>query len=207
MMDSITDCSPLFGVMPEDQQLFFSQVSIYMVPNIMAKIVYVTGGARSGKSSFALQLALPYGNRVFLATAEPFDGEMEQRIGKHREERGEQFTTVEEPLALDIALRALPEGTEVVLLDCLTVWAGNLMHYAEGKGEDEIEQHIERFLEVLRHPPCVLVLVSNEVGMGIVPENAMARRFRDIAGIINQRVASLATEAWLLCSGLPLRLK
>ena len=81
------------------------------------------------------------------------------------------------------------------------------MHYSEGKGEQEIEQHIERFLEMLCHPPCDLVLVSNEVGMGIVPENAMARRFRDIAGIINQRVASLATEAWLLCSGLPIRLK
>lgn len=178
-----------------------------MEPNITPNIYYVTGGARSGKSSFALQLAKPYYSRVFLATAEPFDGEMVQRISKHREERGEQFTTVEEPLALDRALRHLPEGTDVVLLDCLTVWTGNLMHYGEGKEEGEIEQQIERFLEVLRHPPCDMILVSNEVGMGIVPENAMARRFRDIAGIINQRVAALATEAWLLCSGLPIRLK
>ncbi len=178
-----------------------------MVPESSAKIVYVTGGARSGKSSYALHLAAPYNNRVFLATAEPFDGEMELRIQKHREERGKQFTTIEEPLTLDRALRELPEGTEVVLLDCLTVWAGNLMHYAEERGEGEIDQQIERFLEVLRHPVCDLILVSNEVGMGIVPENAMARRFRDVAGIINQRVASLATEAWLLCSGLPLRLK
>ncbi len=178
-----------------------------MVTESTAKIVYVTGGARSGKSSFALQRAANYNNRVFLATAEPFDGEMVQRIQKHREERGEQFTTVEEPLALDCAMQALPAGTEVVLLDCLTVWAGNLMHYAEGQGEGEMEQQIERFLEALRHPPCDIIVVSNEVGMGIVPENAMARRFRDIAGIINQRVASLATEAWLLCSGLPIRLK
>jgi adenosylcobinamide kinase / adenosylcobinamide-phosphate guanylyltransferase len=174
---------------------------------MMPDIYYVTGGARSGKSSFALQLAAPYVKRVFLATAEPFDDEMQQRIGKHREERGEQFTTVEEPIALDRALRQLPEGTDVVLLDCLTVWTGNLMHYAEGKGAGEIEMQIECFLEALRHPPCDIILVSNEVGMGIVPENVMARRFRDIAGIINQRVASLATEAWLLCSGLPLRLK
>lgn len=178
-----------------------------MEPTITPNIYYVTGGARSGKSSFALQLAKSYSNRVFLATAEPFDGEMEQRIGKHREERGDQFTTVEEPLALDRALRQLPAGTDVVLLDCLTVWTGNLMHYGEGKGEGEIEQQIERFLEALRHPPCDMILVSNEVGMGIVPQNAMARRFRDIAGIINQRVAALATEAWLLCSGLPIRLK
>ena len=145
--------------------------------------------------------------RVFLATAEPFDGEMQRRIDKHREERGEQFTTVEEPIALDRALRELPAGTDVVLLDCLTVWTGNLMHYSEGKGEVEIEKQVERFLDALRHPPCDIILVSNEVGMGIVPENAMARRFRDIAGIINQRVALLATEAWLLCSGMPLRLK
>ena len=174
---------------------------------MMPDIYYVTGGARSGKSSFALQLAAPYVKRVFLATAEPVDDEMQQRIGKHREERGEQFTTVEEPIALDRALRQLPEGTDVVLLDCLTVWTGNLMHYAEGKEAGEIEMQVECFLEALRHPPCDIILVSNEVGMGIVPENAMARRFRDIAGIINQRVASLATEAWLLCSGLPLRLK
>ena len=174
---------------------------------MMPDIYYVTGGARSGKSSFALQLAAPYVKRVFLATAEPFDGEMQRRIGKHREERGEQFTTVEEPIALDRALRELPAGTDVVLLDCLTVWTGNLMHYGEGKGEVEIEKQVERFLDALRHPPCDIILVSNEVGMGIVPENAMARRFRDITGIINQRVASLATEAWLLCSGMPLRLK
>ena len=81
------------------------------------------------------------------------------------------------------------------------------MHYFEEKGEGEIDRQIERFLEVLRHPPCDIILVSNEVGMGIVPENAMARRFRDRAGIINQKVASLATEAWMLCSGLPLKLK
>jgi adenosylcobinamide kinase/adenosylcobinamide-phosphate guanylyltransferase len=173
----------------------------------MPDVCYVTGGARSGKSSFALQLAAPYVKKVFLATAEPFDEEMVLRIGKHRDERGEHFTTVEEPLYLDHALRELPADTEVVLLDCLTVWTGNLMHYAETKGEGEIEKRINLFLEVLRSPPCNIILVSNEVGMGIVPENALARRFRDIAGILNQRVASLATEAWLLCSGLPLRLK
>ncbi len=178
-----------------------------MVPNSIPKIYYVTGGARSGKSSFALQLAAPYVKRVFLATAEPFDGEMQQRIGKHRDERGDHFTTVEEPIALDRALRELPAGTDVVLLDCLTVWTGNLMHYAEGRGEGEIDKQVERFLDALHHLPCDIIIVSNEVGMGIVPENAMARRFRDIAGIINQRVASLSTEAWLLCSGLPLRLK
>ena len=85
------------------------------------------------------------------------------------------------------------------------MWAGNLMHFFED--EVEINKRIECFLEVLRQPPCDIILVSNEVGMGIVPENPMARRFRDIAGIVNQRVASIATEAYLLCSGLSVRLK
>ncbi|MCX6177943.1 MAG: bifunctional adenosylcobinamide kinase/adenosylcobinamide-phosphate guanylyltransferase [Chlorobiales bacterium] len=171
----------------------------------MRNIIYVTGGARSGKSSFALQLAVRYEKKVFLATAEPFDDEMQRRIGKHQEERGEQFITIEEPLYLEQALGQLPAGTEVVLLDCLTVWAGNLMHFFEDEGE--IKKRIDFFLDALREPPCDIILVSNEVGMGIVPENAMARSFRDIAGIVNQKVASIATEAYLLCSGLPLKLK
>ena len=171
----------------------------------MSNVFYVTGGARSGKSSFALQLAARYEKKIFLATAEPFDDEMKSRIGKHREERGERFITIEEPLYPERALRNLPDGSEIVLLDCLTVWAGNLMHFFED--EHEINKRIECFLEVLRTPPCDIILVSNEVGMGIVPENAMARRFRDIAGIVNQNVAAIATEAYLLCSGLALRLK
>ncbi len=171
----------------------------------MSNVFYVTGGARSGKSSCALQLADRYTKRVFLATAEPFDQEMQQRIGKHQAERGERFITVEEPLYPEQAFKQLPAGTEVVLLDCLTVWAGNLMHAFDA--DDEIKTRINFFLDALRAPPCDIILVSNEVGMGIVPENPMARRFRDIAGILNQNAASIATEAYLLCSGLPLRLK
>jgi len=171
----------------------------------LSKIIYVTGGARSGKSSFALRLALPYEKKVFVATAEPFDDEMRQRICKHQDERGKQFITLEEPLYPERALENLPAGTDVVLFDCLTVWAGNLMHYLEEDGM--INERIILFLEVLCSLPCDIILVSNEVGMGIVPENAVSRRFRDIAGIINQKVASVATEAYLLCSGLPLRLK
>ncbi|MEI7694373.1 MAG: bifunctional adenosylcobinamide kinase/adenosylcobinamide-phosphate guanylyltransferase [Chlorobium sp.] len=173
----------------------------------MSKIFYVTGGARSGKSTFALRLAAPYEKRVFLATAEPFDDEMALRIFRHQEERESQFTTVEEPLYLARALSILPADTDVVLLDCLTVWTGNLMHYAEGRGKEQIEQQIELFFGALLRPPCDIILVSNEVGMGIVPENAMARSFRDRAGLINQQAASIAAEAYLLCSGLPLRLK
>ena len=171
----------------------------------MSNVIYVTGGARSGKSTFALQRTDRYEKKVFLATAEPFDDEMRHRIGKHQEERGDGFITVEEPLYIQRALQQLPPGSEVVLLDCLTVWTGNLMHHFDS--DKAMDTEIALFLEVLRNPPCDIILVSNETGMGIVPENAMARRFRDRAGLVNQRVASLSTEAWLLCSGLPLRLK
>ncbi|NTU98016.1 MAG: bifunctional adenosylcobinamide kinase/adenosylcobinamide-phosphate guanylyltransferase [Chlorobiaceae bacterium] len=171
----------------------------------MPKIIYVTGGARSGKSSFALQIAETYTNRVFLATAEPFDDEMEKRIARHREERKGKFLTLEEPVYLERILQNLPEGSGVVLLDCLTVWAGNLMHHFGTTSE--IDRRIDTFLDQLSRVFCDMVIVSNEVGMGIVPENAMARRFRDIAGIINQKVASTADEAYFLCSGMPLKLK
>jgi len=170
-------------------------------------VVFVTGGARSGKSAFALKYALSFEKRVFLATAEPFDHEMQDRIDRHRLERGEGFVTVEEPLYLDRAIGNLPAGIDVVLVDCLTVWAGNLMHRFESDGEEEIDRRIGALLDTLRKPPCTLILVSNEVGMGIVPENAMARKLRDIAGSVNQKVAALSSQAWLLCSGLPLRLK
>jgi len=172
---------------------------------VMADIIYVTGGARSGKSSFALSCAERYGRRAFLATAEPFDGEMVSRIEKHQAERGDGFLTVEEPLDVAQALEDIGPEVDVVLLDCLTVWTGNLMHHVQD--DAKIEQAVDKLLAVLRDPPCSIVLVSNEVGMGIVPENAMARAFRDMAGMINQRVAAVATEAWLLCSGLPVRLK
>jgi adenosylcobinamide kinase/adenosylcobinamide-phosphate guanylyltransferase len=171
----------------------------------MNQVIYVTGGARSGKSSHALKLAEPYAARVFLATAEAFDDEMQERIDRHRIERSGAFFTIEEPLLIDRALRDLPEGTGVVLLDCLTVWLGNLMHHLGDASA--IEARIDALLEVLHAPPCDIILVSNEVGMGIVPENAMARAFRDLAGTLNRRVAECATQAYLLCSGLPIVLK
>ncbi len=171
----------------------------------MYDIIYVSGGARSGKSSFALKCTEGYAKKVFLATAEPFDEEMVLRVKKHRAERGDTFDTIEEPLHLDKALRKIPDNAEVVIVDCLTVWAGNLL-YKQGD-EADILSHVDRLLDVLRNPPCTIILVSNEVGMGIVPDNAMAREFRDIAGIINQKVAGISTEAWFLCSGIPMRMK
>ncbi len=157
----------------------------------MSKIFLVTGGARSGKSSFALSLALRnYTKRAFVATAVPMDQEMKQRISRHREERGDQFHTIEEPLELPLALSSLPAGTEAAVVDCLTVWLG-----------------VDRFIAYLDHPACDLILVTNEVGMGIVPENPLARAFRDMAGYLNRCVAQKAAGAYLLCCGMPLTLK
>ncbi len=171
----------------------------------MDDVVFLTGGARSGKSSFALKCAEGYAIKVFLATAVAFDEEMALRVKKHREERGDKFHTIEEPVYLDKALQRMPGNTEVVIVDCLTVWAGNLLYKLKENGA--IMSHVDRLLDFLQNPPCNIILVSNEVGMGIVPENAMAREFRDIAGIINQKVAGVSTEAWFLCSGIPIRLK
>jgi adenosylcobinamide kinase/adenosylcobinamide-phosphate guanylyltransferase len=171
----------------------------------MPEVIFVTGGARSGKSTYALDLAGTYVNRVFLATAEAFDEEMRDRIDRHREERKNDYLTVEEPVFLDQVLQQLPEETGVVLVDCLTVWLGNLMHRF-GEGE-KITERIDALLGVLKRPPCDIILVSNEVGMGIVPDNALSRSFRDHAGTLNRKVAEIADRAYLICSGLPLVLK
>ncbi len=169
------------------------------------KCTLVTGGGRSGKSRYALELALPRKSKTFIATAEPLDDEMRARIRKHREDRGGEFLTIEEPFDLAGALQRLPEGTEVAVIDCLTVWLGNLVH-RQRSGEGGFPE-VPAFVEVLRDPPCDLVVVTNEVGMGIVPASEIARRFRDLAGTVNQTIASLADEVVLMVSGVPLVVK
>ena len=173
----------------------------------MRRVVLVTGGARSGKSRHALDLARRHdGRRAFVATAEPTDDEMRERIRAHREVRGESFVTVEEPLDPGGAIRSLPAGIEVAVVDCLTVWFGNLMHRRPSYNEGEPPE-VQSFLEVVRDPPCDLVIVTNEVGMGIVPVNEAARRFRDLAGTLNQKIAALADRVVLMVSGVPVVVK
>jgi len=173
----------------------------------MSRITLITGGARSGKSSFALSLGLRnYSKRAFIATAVPFDQEMKQRVARHREERGDQFHTIEEPIELPRVLTALPAGTDVGVVDCLTVWLGNLYHHFQD-AEEKVRVQVDAFLDHLDHPVCDLILVANEVGWGIVPENPLARSFRDMAGYLNRRVAQKAASAYLLCCGIPLTLK
>jgi adenosylcobinamide kinase/adenosylcobinamide-phosphate guanylyltransferase len=169
------------------------------------EVILVTGGSRSGKTACALGLAMQHNNRLYLATAQAFDDEMRDRISRHRKERGGNFQTLEEPLDLTGALGRIPEGTDIVLIDCLTVWLGNLMHKNGPQTEPFAE--VKAFLKVIENPPCSLVIVTNEVGCGIIPHEAMTRNFRDHAGWLNQDVAKIAGKVIFVTCGLPLVLK
>lgn len=173
-------------------------------------ISLITGGARSGKSRYALALAGRHARPAFVATAEPFDDEMRARIERHRQERDGRWLAVEEPVDLAGALQRLPAGTEIAVVDCLTVWLGNLVHRQGERALDEAPESLEEvaaFLATLADPPCPLVLVTNEVGMGIVATNALARTFTDLSGRLNQAVAARAQRVVLMVCGLPLALK
>jgi adenosylcobinamide kinase/adenosylcobinamide-phosphate guanylyltransferase len=165
----------------------------------------VTGGSRSGKSSYALKLAETYKQKFFIATAQAMDDEMKARILNHQKERGESFQTIEEPLEIADAIHSVNDSAGVIILDCLTVWLGNLMYHLQD--EKERSQRIDDFLKTLKSPPCDILIVTNEVGMGIVPENELSRRFRDDAGYLNQQVAKLADEVILMVSGIPVKIK
>lgn len=177
-----------------------------------ARVVLVTGGCRSGKSSFAQRYAEErMSRRVYLATCPVFDGEMAERVRRHRSEReGKGWETVEEELELARALAAAP-AEATVLVDCLTLWANNLLHRAESSGrfpdEEEAVVRARELAAVCRSRSATTVMVTNEVGLGIVPANPLARRFRDVAGRINQVVAAAADEVYLLVCGLPTRIK
>ena len=171
----------------------------------MKRITVVTGGSRSGKSKHALELAAKYLNKGFVATAEASDDEMLARIQRHRRERDPSYLTIEEPVDLAAALGSLPDATDVVVVDCITVWLGNLFH--RERIEEETCPEIEAFLDILESPPCDLILVTNELGMGIIPVDSGSRRFRDVAGTINQQLAWRAQEVIFTVSGVPVRIK
>jgi adenosyl cobinamide kinase/adenosyl cobinamide phosphate guanylyltransferase len=170
-------------------------------------ITLVTGGARSGKSDFALRKASAFsGGKVFLATAEPLDEEMRRRVEEHRKNRGQDWETIEEPLNICGAIREAQGDHGVILLDCLTLWVSNLLTRASLE-ENSARERIDEFAALLPSLDCNLLVVTNEVGMGVVPENPLARLFRDLAGLANRKVAEAADEAYLMVSGLPVKLK
>ncbi|MGD9476441.1 bifunctional adenosylcobinamide kinase/adenosylcobinamide-phosphate guanylyltransferase [Shinella sp. G-2] len=165
--------------------------------------VLVLGGARSGKSAFAEGLVAETGlSRHYIATGRAWDEEMRQRIAKHREDRGKGWETHEEPLALAERIADVAREDRAVLIDCLTLWVTNLM-----LEERDIAREFEGLLRAIKDAPGRLVFVSNEVGLGIVPENRMAREFRDHAGRLHQKVAALVPEVYFIAAGLPLKMK
>src|SRR5512137_2316762 len=170
------------------------------------KIYFITGGARSGKSAFAEKIAADIaGKRAYLATAQALDAEMVARIEHHRQRRGSAWDTYEEPLAVAELVKKLSGRYAVVLLDCLTLWLSNIM--ARTRSHDEIDAHLVELVSVMKAFSGVCIIVSNEVGLGIVPDNPLARQFRDQAGFANQKIALAADEAYLLASGIPLKIK
>jgi adenosylcobinamide kinase/adenosylcobinamide-phosphate guanylyltransferase len=171
---------------------------------VIPGLILIGGGARSGKSAFALAHARRLGTeRCFIATGQALDGEMATRIARHRDERGPDFTTIEEPLALDAAIVAAPSGA-VVLVDCLTLWLSNLL--CADVSEADILARIDAVVAAARARSAPTLLVSNEVGLGLVPETPLGRAFRDLTGACHQRVAAVADEIYAAMMGVVLRL-
>ncbi|MBT9370908.1 bifunctional adenosylcobinamide kinase/adenosylcobinamide-phosphate guanylyltransferase [Rhizobium sp. CSW-27] len=167
------------------------------------KITLVLGGARSGKSRFSEDLARAGGlERHYIATSQAFDEEMHARIAQHRADRGDGWVTHEVPLLLLSALQQVARPERIVLVDCLTLWVTNLM-----MAEAEVDREGAALAESLRKLAGPVIFVSNEVGLGIVPDNRMARAFRDHAGRLHQAVAAVADEVFFIAAGLPLKMK
>lgn len=169
----------------------------------MANGYFILGGARSGKSNRALQLALEIGSKpVFLATAEALDAEMSDRIAKHKDERGSRWTTLDAPLDIVNAIKRAAQVGDVCVVDCLTLWLSNLMHH-----ERSVSDETDRFCKLITAAPIPIILVSNEVGMGLVPDTPLGRAFRDEQGRLNQAVARACKRVEFVAAGLPLTLK
>ena len=173
------------------------------------RLILILGGARSGKSAFAERLAHQQDNVLFVATAQALDEDMKRRIDAHRRRRPFDWRTLEEPLELALAVPPALEGHDTCLLDCLTLWVSNLMLSMEDnpRVEGEILGAVERLLEVYRRSSATWIVVSNEVGLGVVPPYPLGAKFRDILGRVNQAFASCADEVYLMFSGLALEIK
>jgi adenosylcobinamide kinase/adenosylcobinamide-phosphate guanylyltransferase len=174
---------------------------------VVEGITLITGGARSGKSAYALKLAAerPGVRRAYVATGEASDEEMAARIARHKAERPADFATIEEPVKLTSALQDLSGSAEVVIIDSLTLWVSNLMGIYSA--EEAFRQECLRLAQVLGQAPFDSIIVTDEVGSGIVPDNVVARRFRDRLGFTNQCIAQAAGEVFLMVSGYPLKVK
>ncbi|HEY5584735.1 MAG TPA: bifunctional adenosylcobinamide kinase/adenosylcobinamide-phosphate guanylyltransferase [Ruminiclostridium sp.] len=185
----------------------------------MTKLILVTGGARSGKSTFAEDKAKEFGENVlYVATSKPIDDEMKQRIAKHRAQRPAQWETLEEYKNLDVALATIIRDKDAVMLDCITIMITNLMldqcfdwdNLTRDKVEEieyMIEQQIGRLISISKVAEVPFILVTNEVGLGVVPPSTIGRDFRDIAGRMNQILAKAADEVYFCVSGISMKVK
>lgn len=168
--------------------------------------ILVLGGCRSGKSAHALKLAESIGRRrLFVATCVPQDDDMRDRVARHRAERGDGWETMEVPTDLEGAIYKHSPSAEVMLVDCLTLWLSNLM--MESDAMEAIRRHIDDLADAVRRAPLAVILVANEVGAGIVPENRLARRYRDLAGWTNQAMAAVCDRVVWTVAGIPVTIK
>jgi adenosylcobinamide kinase/adenosylcobinamide-phosphate guanylyltransferase len=167
----------------------------------------VIGGCRSGKSDIALAMAdrITDGKKVFIATSVPRDAEMKKRVVKHQNERGAEWKTREVPIDIPDVIDTDSSSAGVILVDCLTLWTSNLLE--QQYSDVQMVQVLDRLVLSLRVSPCPVILVSNEVGAGIVPENALSRQFRDLAGWVNQKVAACVDQVILSVAGIPVNIK
>ncbi len=175
----------------------------------MNEITFVIGGCRSGKSRYALDLAgkLSENKKIFIATCLPQDEEMRQRVARHQKNRGKTWITLEVPIDLPEAVTQNSSQGDVILVDCLTLWISNLLTKTQKISEDEVIESVDNLTRALQTVKCPVILVSNEVGTGIVPENRLARQFRDIMGMANQRVAACADGVIWMVAGIPVKIK
>jgi adenosylcobinamide kinase/adenosylcobinamide-phosphate guanylyltransferase len=170
------------------------------------KLIFITGGCRSGKSQFALDYAnRHFRKKLYLATCEALDKEMVKRIEDHKKRRGLDWQTVEEPIKITEAIRRHENDMEVILLDCITLWLSNLLMRQES--DHEIMNEVSRLMDTIKQGQTSFIFVSNEVGMGIVPVEPLGRRFRDVSGMANQKIAEVAQTVIFMVSGIPIFLK
>jgi len=171
----------------------------------MGKLIFITGGARSGKSQQATKLAKKIGDKVaFIATCAPLDAEMKERVKRHRCLRPKDWKTIEAPIDVASALKNL-DRFDAVIIDCITLFLTNLM--MENMSDEDILSEITNLVQAVKGANFAAVIVSNEVGLGIVPSSEMSRRFRDLAGFANQIIAQNADEVYLMVSGIPVKIK
>lgn len=173
----------------------------------MRDIIFIFGGCRSGKSRHALELSdsICGENRIFIATCMPLDEEMNQRVERHQKERGKSWVTIDAPVRLPEAIIENHLKADVIVVDCLTFWISNIILKTDD--QEIISGHIHSLIQSIEAAQCAVILVANEVGAGIVPDNALARKFRDVAGHVNQNVAACSDKVIWMGAGIPVKIK